>query len=598
MATTGETIWASLIARKKLAVLPEREVKSAYLTFHFGRHLIFRTPEVPITEFRLLEYEWAVPNKVSPGVHLHFIFKKRGGLISEEISYKLIWPYIWKQVSHKDTSFICWFPYRPNAILAVLQRPESGKFASIQKVFLNNTSLTRLSNAKVLTPRRLFNLSLIAGVLSPKGFKPRARFQRKIRGPYKRKLASPRLNPEVRTSPFTLASESTGVAYNAIIENPETYRREWTGSTTPNFGAKKRSQLPVNPHTVYIRETDYGMGYDLRKKNIAPFNYVNAWNATGRPLTTLLMVATDSQFTTTDNAAIKKLNANANLGVQANMAQNLAQYSQTTNMIAKNAINIAKSVFLLKKGRFSAAADQLLQNDRSVGRQIRKGNPSKSKSLANNWLELQYGWKPILSDIDESMRALANYLEGSTSSQRVSGTAKLSRELKAPHWGPVGPNVYPAVGLETNTSAWSTRYACTYRVSSPVTSFLSQLGFTNPINLVWEILPWSFVADWVLPIGPFLESMSAPHGLEFISGYKTRFGRQTTSLNVSYNGKMPGDSTSDLRTYMDRYRFVVSLTRVKLDAWPVQSFPQFKNPFSTTHALNAIALVRQAFFKR
>jgi hypothetical protein len=94
MATAGETIWASLIARKKLAVLPEREVKSAYLTFHFGRHLIFRTPEVPITEFRLLEYEWAVSNKVSPGVHLHFIFKKRGGLISEEISYKLIWPYI------------------------------------------------------------------------------------------------------------------------------------------------------------------------------------------------------------------------------------------------------------------------------------------------------------------------------------------------------------------------------------------------------------------------------------------------------------------------------------------------------------------------
>jgi hypothetical protein len=467
-------------------------------------------------------------------------------------------------------------------------------WSKVKKIFLTNQS--RLSRGKrtILTPIRIFNLSLISGVLAPKASKLRKPYIRKKLGPWQRKPKIPRPSPEVITAQFKRANEASGVPYTEFTDTLERSRRTYSSINTPGFGGIKESALPINGHTVYLTKTDYEYGYDLRKKNIAPFNYTNNWGTQLYPMVSPLMTAADSQFAVVENSAIKKLNARANLGVQANMAQNLAQYTQTTNMIAKNAKNIAASVFALRKGKFSLAANLLFNNvGRSTGKQIRMGFPSKSKSLANNWLELQYGWKPLLSDIDESMRILASYIEKSSGTQQVKATATMTRQTVGKIFGPV--SVDPAIGFERSQTLWSCRFGCKYKISSHLTSSLAQLGFTNPINLAWEILPWSFVVDWFLPIGPYLESLSAPHGLEFVVGYKTRFGRQITNSLVSFDGKMPGDSTANLRAYTNRTRTVVSLVRTRLSAWPVQSFPQFKNPFSEMHVANAIALLRQAF---
>lgn len=598
MATTGETIWASLIARNKVTEDESRELRGAYLTFHFGRYQTFRTPIVPVEDFRFRDYEWITNAKIPPGVYLHFLFKRRLGLVSDQLKFKLIWPYIWVNQNHNGSGpYTCRFLFRPGSLLAELQHTRFGKWAGIKRVSLVNRSKFPRGSTAALTPNRLFSLSLIDGSLAPKGSIPRPSLNAKPRGPFVRKLASPRPAVVVRTQAFGHYLESSTVPYNHAWDDVvETYRREWTGTTTPNFGRKKRSQLPDNPHTVILQQTNYNMGYDLRKKVIGPPGYTNSWSIGGYSFIHPVMSNTLPLLDTVENAAIKRLNAAANTGIQANMAQNVAQYTQVTNMIAKNATNIAASVLLLRKGKFSAAVDKLFENGRSVGNSIRKGNPTKSKSLANNWLELQYGWKPLLSDIDESMRSLANYMQQSTSAQQVKASASTVRENVFLLYGPSSTTI--PVGFERTAARYQCRFGCRYQVSAPLLGLLSQLGFTNPINLVWEILPWSFVVDWFIPIGPYLESMSAPHGLTFLSGYKTRFCKSNTQIRVSHHGKMPADPTAELRLYEDRDRMSLSLARTKLLAWPVQTFPTFKNPFSTVHALNALALVRQAFGRR
>jgi hypothetical protein len=337
------------------------------------------------------------------------------------------------------------------------------------------------------------------------------------------------------------------------------------------------------------------MGYDMRdKKNLSSWIHTFTPQMPFAPALTSI-AQTDSQFAQVENAAIKMLNANANVGVQANMAQNLAQYRQTTNMLANSARRIAGSMFALRKGQFSRAANILVEG-RPDNTLIRKGLPSRSKALANNWLELQYGWKPLLSDVEQSMKGLANYMAGSSSTQKVKGVATKIDQTTTPYTG-VWP-VTPYIGSSLTQNMWQCRFGCEYKVTSHMASYLSQLGFTNPINLVWEILPYSFVVDWFIPIGPYLESMSAPHGLTFVRGYKTRFGRRYTYQRSAFKGTMPGDSSADHNIGQERDRMSVTLARTKLSAWPVQSFPTFKNPFSTTHVANALALVRQAFGRR
>lgn len=52
-----------------------------------------------------------------------------------------------------------------------------------------------------------------------------------------------------------------------------------------------------------------------------------------------------------------------------------------------------------------------------------------------------------------------------------------------------------------------------YRVESPGLALAAELGLTNPALIAWELLPMSFLVDYFLKIGAFLESADALLGL-------------------------------------------------------------------------------------
>lgn len=113
---------------------------------------------------------------------------------------------------------------------------------------------------------------------------------------------------------------------------------------------------------------------------------------------------------------------------------------------------------------------------------------------------------------------------------------------------------------------------------------LNQLGLVNPASLAWELIPWSFVVDWFIPIGPLLSVLTAPAGLIFISG-TDNFKVQLTGPYThwyTYLGKvgMPASGTVQNLTYR----------RHPINDWPVVG-PYFNpNPFSGDRSLKALAL--------
>jgi hypothetical protein len=301
-----------------------------------------------------------------------------------------------------------------------------------------------------------------------------------------------------------------------------------------------------------------------------------------------------------NNKAIQKLIEDAQAGVQANLAQNLAQYGQLTSMIAGSARAITKSILSLKNGNIPGAVNALLSASDGHRRFQKKGSPSLKKSLSNNWLALQYGWKPLLSDIDGSFRALGNLALnqalGSQAVHRATGSASSTQQNQesfttiSNHLP--GGSMYQYIRTHV-------KYGIQYRVSDPTAAFLQQTGFTNPVNLLWEILPFSFVVDWFLPIGPFLESLDWSRGLDFLRGYQTRFTRVQTASAVSFNGQIPSSNISSAEAG-DYKREDIILDRVSLDAFPSMTFPTprmgINNSSSgATRAANALALMAQAF---
>ncbi|DAD50393.1 maturation protein [ssRNA phage Esthiorhiza.2_38] len=406
--------------------------------------------------------------------------------------------------------------------------------------------------------------------------------------------AAQRSTPESRFKTM----ESRIYNLNGFISNSfsemEVYFRSWTGTRTPNFGKlKTRGSLPDNNHSVVIRVTSGGARFanytssnPLDRHDDLRYDTVEAHTAVpGGP----------SHLAKAHDKATRKLISEGDLELNANLAQDIAQYRQTTGLITNSVGRITRSLQALRKGNIPSAIKLLWANQSPVLRHgARSLNPSAT--VANNWLELQYGWKPLLQDIHGSLIAMSNYFSSNTTFiTQVRGSASdHTRTLS------VFSDSFLTPSIPVGTWDISTRTRCKivlrYRVSDAAKAFLSQTGFTNPINLAWEVLPFSFVADWFLPLGPWLENLSSFQGLTFLSGCETNFTRQSLEGVIAYRGGVPGlDSRYQYRAGGDLSRETIVLDRSKLTSFPGVNPPNPKNPFSDTHMLNALALLRATF---
>jgi hypothetical protein len=123
------------------------------------------------------------------------------------------------------------------------------------------------------------------------------------------------------------------------------------------------------------------------------------------------------------------------------------------------------------------------------------------------------------------------------------------------------------------------------------------------MEVAWEIIPFSFVADWFLPVGKFLSHLTATSGLVFVNGYKAI--RNVSTEEIIYKGNGTTTVIGGLRYgpvigggTMSRFR--MDQVRVKLDAFPAPQFPNFRDPRDgkdggIENALSAIALLQSLF---
>jgi hypothetical protein len=350
----------------------------------------------------------------------------------------------------------------------------------------------------------------------------------------------------------------------------------------------KKRRLPVNPHSVLLVEQDQPGFY--KAAGPAGGSIETWWITSFCDWASLGLPRVPSHDEGTYNQAISRVIKRMESGIDGNVAQDIVQMSQTMRTITDSATRIADSVRSVKRGDIFHAADVLWKGRTPV---FRKGaKPKRGAALADNWLALQYGWKPLLQDIQGSMEALARYNLANDSVREVRASAKVSRTENNDIFDDYNGEV--RIGEISHTYLCQVKVGLKYRVNDSLRAFLSQTGFTNPVNLAWEVLPYSFVVDWFLPIGPYLESLSAYDGLEFYEGWISQFSKWSTFGSVDFKGLVA--SGTEQRVYKGQYSSTsVRLNRDKLSSFPRLTFPNFKNPFSTTHALNAIALVRSAF---
>lgn len=263
-----------------------------------------------------------------------------------------------------------------------------------------------------------------------------------------------------------------------------------------------------------------------------------------------------------------------------NLAVAGAEAHKTVQHIASTAGRLLRAARSIRKGRLGDAY-------RALGHEVGRKRLPKPKKVRDNaasyWLELHYAWGPLLADVHGAASALATRLN-------EPNVPFFTTEARS------GERTFRQVRYRDGDSTWSVdteidvarrevcRIGLTYRIRNGNIVQAARLGLTNPALIIWEIVPFSFVVDWFLPVGNFLSQLSAYHGLEFLSGYQTQLVKELALCEGNSRGKARIAGSSSWTNVRQR--------RTKLTDFPYM-YPVIKDPFSVSHAVTTLALLNQ-----
>jgi hypothetical protein len=382
-------------------------------------------------------------------------------------------------------------------------------------------------------------------------------------------------------------------------------RKEWQGSNTPpaskavdtqqrvsyrisapdgTFSLRKRTlRLPKPKRSSHpLQENGYRMSlvvtqdfmYDFKKScSVRPDIPFRSTSESTEGFNNCVF---PGAFWTPDDeyAVIQRLSDQIQ-GQGFNAAVFLGEGREAMQTIADSARRITKAYKRIRKGDVVGAGKAL------VGARARKGGrniPSSEVNadwLTKNWLSLQYGWLPLISDAFNAAKHFAWLME------RDQPMVYRAHRRKAGVGVSVSPGAYRQDG----------EVEIIHSIKAIVTRInqVALLGLLDPASLLWEKLPWSFVADWFIPIGNYLEAVNLDRSLsaKYVISHK--------ESRVCNNAYSPIDSF-DGYFYATLLRKNVDLKREVVTSLPVP-LPQFKpleKVLSWKRAANAVSLLWQA----
>lgn len=372
----------------------------------------------------------------------------------------------------------------------------------------------------------------------------------------------------------------------ASVNHP---RNRYSGWRAP--GAWSHTKIVDNPapHCTLTRtQADPSSGCSQGVHQI----YVNGygWTLAGSSLPAFPSFMEGSAVS---KALLKLKNQRPNLGVA------FAERKQTADLFSSNVKKIAQQIRTFKhehpKDWMQVLAARGAIHPKYGGeirKRLNKREFRKLRVIPNRFLELQYGWKPLLSDIDDSCRALSHRdQDANRYNVHVVGTSGYGDKLS---WRKI-TNLTTFYGYDVvDVRKYACKVVLYYRLRNPVLATFSSLGLTNPALILWEKAKFSFVLDWVLPVGNWLNTLDADFGWDFLSGTCSKMTRLTATSNFRATGLLSGDIRVSLSgdTYAAQG---FGMTRTVYASAPWAGLPRFKNPFSGQHVANAVALLAQAF---
>lgn len=271
---------------------------------------------------------------------------------------------------------------------------------------------------------------------------------------------------------------------------------------------------------------------------------------------------------------VKALN-NLRDGTDTNFGQELVEVKETATWLAGYIGDLAGLIMLIYRGQIPKAWKKF--------KKIKLANhvvdlDKVPKKAASRWLEYRYAVTPLVNTID-SLQADLQKMEEVAAPLTISAKGKMKTKIS---------NSYGFTG----NGVGHTKLVCS--ISHPETKSLARLGLGpwDAFAAGWELVPYSFVLDWMFDVGSWLSALGAHRGLQFLGGYHSQ--------------KCDGDyhAVNEVTSGTSKYTYTTNAGLFAFERQVYYGFPspttiEIKNPFADSNNLiSAIALVTQLWYKQ
>lgn len=428
-------------------------------------------------------------------------------------------------------------------------------------------------------------------------------------------------SPAVDTKTSVAHSNVYDMTRSWVITDPVTFRTTVTQTTQARRNPATVVNKPINgvrPMSGWFKRWHFGnqqpssfsgtlkegssvTTYDFKNYccyQLLPADIMSAsyWDLVGRqyPFTPSLAFSADNGART--NVLGKLSQKKWDLGVTA------GELRQTAGLVTDLASGMAHTVERLINTRHSMR--QVVDNFfREVRRQGSFDKAAASVGLTDigllnylkdSWMQYQFGVKPLLNDVSSAVDWLSSQQQaGQKMIVRAKAGSSQSRSF-------VGPNL-SAHGQFTARARMKedcqVHYSVAYEIPNGQVRAITSLGLDNPWSVAWELTQLSWMVDYVVGVGSWLNSFTATKGMIFSEGCVSTLKRlASTELIIEPNGAFKFDKRPiDTGFYVERGEF----TREILQSGVTPAvMPQIRSTLGLTQLGNSLFALSDVFSGR
>jgi hypothetical protein len=226
----------------------------------------------------------------------------------------------------------------------------------------------------------------------------------------------------------------------------------------------------------------------------------------------------------------------------------------------------------LPKNPFRLAADMV----KAMRRNMVAGNPGRAvdelrRAVGDHYLNYSFGWRPFLADLEKIadydqnlVRAMQQLRRDNGKTVRRSGTIESDTSttsfrdnsgsstgyMECPWWSGNSGASHREVTITTEWRCW---FSAGFVYHLPRESDANSLapihrylrgGGINP-SIVWELTPWSWLADYFTNVGDVLDNWEASRSLALAAKYCYVMYNKKVTVTSSHSSRMWKTSTGE-----------------------------------------------------